>query len=180
MDEYFGVAEEIGITKREIGAVPASAMAVAAGRGGAEFREVRRRRRARAIRDAVGSLPITVGQMNDSVVRLVRLTGRPEARTACHRYEHEDGLVLVTQGRVQLRLADLCVPLRTGELMIIPKDVEHCMAASEEVHLMVIEPKSARPAAGCRLPQKSPRGAGDARGETARDWPPYVRVRGLV
>jgi quercetin dioxygenase-like cupin family protein len=127
---------------------------------------------AKWFRDAVDSLPITVGQVNDSVVRLVRLSGLPEARTACHRYEREDGLVLVTQGRVQLRLEDRCVPLRTGELMIIPKDVDHCMAASEEVHLMVIEPKSARPAAGCRLPEKST--AGD------RDWPPYVTVRGLL
>jgi hypothetical protein len=47
MEEYFGVAEEMGITKKEIGAVQASVMAVVAGRVGAQFREVRQRRRAR-------------------------------------------------------------------------------------------------------------------------------------
>jgi mannose-6-phosphate isomerase-like protein (cupin superfamily) len=135
---------------------------------------------AKSFRDAVGSLPITVGQVNDSVVRLVRLAGRPGVRTACHRYEREDGLVFVTQGRVQLVLEDRAVPLRTGELMIIPKEVKHCLTASEEVHLMVIEPKSARPAAGCRLQDESPPGVGDARGAIARSWPPYVSVRGLV
>ncbi len=126
---------------------------------------------ARSFRDAVGSLPITVGQVNDSVVRLVRLAGGPEIRTACHRYEREDGLVLVTQGQLRFRFDGRSVPLRTGELMIIPRGVEHCMAAREEVHLMVIEPKAARPR-GCRLPG---RGAGGD-----RDWPAYVTVRGLV
>jgi quercetin dioxygenase-like cupin family protein len=126
---------------------------------------------ASSFRDAGGSLPITVGQVNDSVVRLVRLAGRPEIRTACHRYEREDGLVLVTQGQLRLRFDGRSIALRTGELMIIPKDVEHCMTASEEVHLMVIEPKAARPA-GCRL-------AGKNAGED-RDWPAYVSVRGLV
>jgi hypothetical protein len=48
MEEYFGVAEEIGITKAEIGAVQASVMAVAAGRVGAQFREVRQRARGKA------------------------------------------------------------------------------------------------------------------------------------
>jgi hypothetical protein len=47
MEEYFGVAEEIGITKDEIGAVQASVMAVVAGRVGAQFREARQRQRAR-------------------------------------------------------------------------------------------------------------------------------------
>jgi hypothetical protein len=51
MDGYFGVAEEIGITKQEIGAVQASVMAVAAGRVGAQFREVRQRRRERTSDD---------------------------------------------------------------------------------------------------------------------------------
>ncbi len=46
MEEYFGVAEEIGITKEKIGAVQASVMAVVAGRVGAQFREARHKRRA--------------------------------------------------------------------------------------------------------------------------------------
>jgi hypothetical protein len=41
MKEYFGVAEEEGITRDEIGAVQAIVMAVSAGRVGAQFAEAR-------------------------------------------------------------------------------------------------------------------------------------------
>lgn len=43
MEEYFGVAEEEGITRDELGAVQAVVMAVSAGRVGAQARAVRRR-----------------------------------------------------------------------------------------------------------------------------------------
>lgn len=45
MEEYFGVAEEEGITREEIGAVQAIVMAVSAGRVGAQFAEARSRAR---------------------------------------------------------------------------------------------------------------------------------------
>jgi len=41
MQEYFGVAKEEGISNEEIGAAQAIAMAVSAGRLGAQFREAR-------------------------------------------------------------------------------------------------------------------------------------------
>jgi hypothetical protein len=41
MEHYFGVAEEKGITKEEIGTVQSIAMAVSAGRIRAQFREAR-------------------------------------------------------------------------------------------------------------------------------------------
>jgi len=43
MEHYFGVAKEQGLTDDEIGAVQSIAMAVSAGRVGAQFREVRDR-----------------------------------------------------------------------------------------------------------------------------------------
>jgi hypothetical protein len=39
MEQYFGVAKEIGLTNEEIGAVQSIVMAVSAGRVGAQFRE---------------------------------------------------------------------------------------------------------------------------------------------
>ena len=42
MEEYFGVAEEEGISREEIGAVQSIVMAVSAGRVGAQFAEARR------------------------------------------------------------------------------------------------------------------------------------------
>ena len=43
MESYFGVAEEEGLTKDEIGSVQAIVMAVSAGRVAAQFREARLR-----------------------------------------------------------------------------------------------------------------------------------------
>jgi hypothetical protein len=45
MEYYFGVAEEQGITKEEIGALQSIVMAVSAGRVRAQFREARIRAR---------------------------------------------------------------------------------------------------------------------------------------
>ena len=42
MDEYFGVAKETGVTRREIEAVQSVVMGVAAGRVRAQFREARK------------------------------------------------------------------------------------------------------------------------------------------
>jgi mannose-6-phosphate isomerase-like protein (cupin superfamily) len=34
--------------------------------------------------------------------------------------------------------------IREGEFIIVPRGVEHCPLADEEVHLVLIEPKSTR------------------------------------
>jgi hypothetical protein len=50
MESYLGVAEEMGVTQQEIGAVQSVVMAVHAGRVNAQLNEVRVRRRAAARR----------------------------------------------------------------------------------------------------------------------------------
>ena len=45
MEDYFGGAEEAGLTSEEMGAVQAIVMAVSAGKVGAQFREARLRSR---------------------------------------------------------------------------------------------------------------------------------------
>ena len=47
MDEYFGVAKEIGMTRQEIEAVQSIVMAVAGGRVRAQFLDARRQRSAK-------------------------------------------------------------------------------------------------------------------------------------
>ena len=44
MDEYFGVAKEMGLTREEIEAVQSVVMAVSGGRVRAQFNEARRHR----------------------------------------------------------------------------------------------------------------------------------------
>jgi len=82
--------------------------------------------------------PKIVGELNDSHVKLARLKGE----FVWHHHENEDELFLVVKGKLLIKLRDRDIWLNEGELVIIPKGVEHLPIAEEEVHLLLLEPKS--------------------------------------
>ena len=82
--------------------------------------------------------PKIVGELNDSYVKLAKLKGE----FIWHHHEEEDELFFVVKGRLLIKLRDRDIWLKEGELVIIPKGVEHKPVATEEVHLMLLEPKS--------------------------------------
>lgn len=82
--------------------------------------------------------PKIVGELNDSYVKLVKLKGEFE----WHHHEHEDELFLVIKGSLLIKLRDWNLRVGEGEFAIIPKGVEHLPVAEEEVHIMLLEPKS--------------------------------------
>jgi mannose-6-phosphate isomerase-like protein (cupin superfamily) len=82
--------------------------------------------------------PKIVGELNDTYVKVVKLHGE----FVWHRHEEEDELFLVVQGRLLIKLRDRDLWLSEGEFVIIPRGVEHLPVAEEEVHVILIEPKS--------------------------------------
>lgn len=82
--------------------------------------------------------PKIVGELNDSYVKLVKVKGEFQ----WHRHENEDELFLVLKGKLLIKLRDQDIWLEEGEFVIIPKGVEHLPIAEEEVHLMLLEPKT--------------------------------------
>jgi mannose-6-phosphate isomerase-like protein (cupin superfamily) len=82
--------------------------------------------------------PRIVGELNDSYVKLVRLQGE----FIWHQHEHEDELFLVLHGRLTIHLRDRDLQIGPGEFAIIPRGVEHCPFAAEEVHVLLLEPKT--------------------------------------
>ncbi|MBC7878251.1 MAG: cupin domain-containing protein [Anaerolineales bacterium] len=82
--------------------------------------------------------PRIVGELNDSHVKLVKLKGE----FVWHQHENEDELFLVIKGKLLIKLRDRDLWLNEGEFVIIPKGAEHCPVAEEEVHVMLLEPKS--------------------------------------
>ena len=82
--------------------------------------------------------PRIIGEVNDAYVKIARLKGE----FLWHAHENEDELFLVIKGRLLLKLRDRELWLEPGELTIIPKGVEHCPVAEEEVHVLLLEPKS--------------------------------------
>lgn len=82
--------------------------------------------------------PKVVGELNDSYVKLVKLDGE----FVWHHHEAEDELFLVVKGRLLIKLRDRNIELEEGEFVIIPRGVEHLPVATEEAHVLLLEPKT--------------------------------------
>jgi mannose-6-phosphate isomerase-like protein (cupin superfamily) len=82
--------------------------------------------------------PKIVGDLNDSHILLAKLKGE----FIWHKHDNEDELFLVIKGKLLIKLRDRDIYLQEGEFVIIPKGIEHLTIAEEEVHVMMIEPKT--------------------------------------
>jgi mannose-6-phosphate isomerase-like protein (cupin superfamily) len=80
--------------------------------------------------------PKIVGDLNDHQVKLVKLRGD----FVWHKHDTEDEMFLVVAGRMTIRFRDGDVVLGPGEMIIVPKGVEHMPTAVEETHVVLIEP----------------------------------------
>ena len=81
--------------------------------------------------------PKIVGELNDSHIKLAKLKGEFE----WHHHANEEELFMVVKGQLTIRFRDKDVTLDAGELIVIPKGVDHLPVAAEEVQVMLIEPK---------------------------------------
>jgi mannose-6-phosphate isomerase-like protein (cupin superfamily) len=84
--------------------------------------------------------PKIVATVNDSDVKLAKVKGE----FVWHAHADEDELFLVLGGRLVIELRDGEVVLGPGELVVIPKGVEHRPVAEEEVQLLLFERNSIR------------------------------------
>ena len=84
--------------------------------------------------------PRIIADLNDSQVKLAKVQGE----FVWHAHADEDELFLVLHGTLVIELRDGAVTLGPGEMVVIPKGVEHRPVAREEVHLMLVEPKGIR------------------------------------
>ena len=82
--------------------------------------------------------PKIVGEINDTHVKLAKLKGE----FIWHHHDNEDEMFLVIKGKLLMRLRDRDLQLNEGEFVIIPKGVDHLPVAEEEVHLLLLEPKT--------------------------------------
>jgi len=82
--------------------------------------------------------PRIAGEINDSYVKLARLKGE----FVWHHHDVEDELFLVLKGKLVIRLRDRDLVIHPGEFVVIPHGVEHCPVAEEEVHVLLLEPKT--------------------------------------
>jgi mannose-6-phosphate isomerase-like protein (cupin superfamily) len=80
--------------------------------------------------------PRVVGHLNGQHVRLAKFQGE----FVWHRHENEDEFFLVIQGSFDMQFRDRVVTIDEGEFIVVPRGVEHCPRAEEEVHVLLFEP----------------------------------------
>jgi mannose-6-phosphate isomerase-like protein (cupin superfamily) len=82
--------------------------------------------------------PRVIGELNDCHVKAVKLKGE----FVWHHHEREDELFLVVKGTLRMKFRDRDTIVREGEFVIVPRGVEHLPVADQEVHILLVEPKS--------------------------------------
>jgi mannose-6-phosphate isomerase-like protein (cupin superfamily) len=82
--------------------------------------------------------PKIIGELNGQHVKLVKFHGE----FVWHHHDNEDELFQVVKGRFRMDFRDRQVWLEEGELLIVPRGIEHRPVALEEVHVLLFEPAS--------------------------------------
>lgn len=80
--------------------------------------------------------PRVIAALNGQEVKLARLQGE----FVWHAHEDIDELFLVVEGEFTMEFRDKAVPVRAGEIIVVPKGVEHRPVAQGECAVLILEP----------------------------------------
>jgi len=81
--------------------------------------------------------PKSVAQFNGHDVMVVKVQGDFN----WHSHADTDDFFLVLSGVLTIHLRDREIELAAGEMYVIPKGIEHKTSATNETHILLIEPK---------------------------------------
>jgi len=85
--------------------------------------------------------PKIIGELNGQYIKLVKIKGE----FVWHSHQNEDELFQVIKGTLIVEFRDRITYTKEGEILIIPKGVEHKPKTNgEEVWIMLFEPKSTK------------------------------------
>jgi mannose-6-phosphate isomerase-like protein (cupin superfamily) len=82
--------------------------------------------------------PKIIGALNGQQVKQVKFKGE----FIFHKHDNEDELLMVINGKFKMEYRDKIVDVSEGEILIVPRGVEHKPIADEEVWIMLFEPAS--------------------------------------
>lgn len=80
--------------------------------------------------------PRIVAELNGQHVKLTKIRGE----FIWHHHDHEDELFLVHRGRLRMEFRDRVVELGPGQMIVVPRGVEHRPVADEETEIVLFEP----------------------------------------
>ncbi|MEL6342560.1 MAG: cupin domain-containing protein [Myxococcota bacterium] len=82
--------------------------------------------------------PRVIGAVNDVDVKLARLDGA----FVWHRHPDADELFFIVSGELEMRFRDRSITLRPGELLVVPRGVEHQpVTVGGPCQVMLVEPR---------------------------------------
>jgi len=84
--------------------------------------------------------PHIAAELNDQLVKLVKFKGP----FTWHHHDKEDELFLVLKGSFRLEFredgTERQLELKEGEMVVVPRGIEHKPVADEECHVLLFEP----------------------------------------
>lgn len=80
--------------------------------------------------------PRVIAELNGQHVKIARLKGD----FVWHAHENEDELFLVHKGVLKIEFRTETITLSEGEMLVVPRGVEHRPVAEEEVEVILFEP----------------------------------------
>lgn len=80
--------------------------------------------------------PKIIARMNDYHFKVVKLKGE----FVWHKHDDTDEVFIVLEGEMSIAFKDGSVALKSGELFVVPKGVEHKPIAADECEVMLVEP----------------------------------------
>lgn len=81
--------------------------------------------------------PKIIGEVNDMQVKLAKIKGEFKY----HKHLNDDELFFIVEGKLTMKYRNSEEVLNTGELVIVPKGIEHKPVAEEETLIMLFESK---------------------------------------
>lgn len=79
-----------------------------------------------------------VSEFNSQSVKITKMKGE----FGWHEHESDDEFYLVLKGQLNIEFQKESVVLEEGDLFIVPRKTGHRLIAVQDVHLLIIEPKS--------------------------------------
>jgi len=86
----------------------------------------------------------TIGEANGNLFKVAKGIGS----TNWHAHDDQDETFLILRGHLTIQLRSGNIELDQGDLFVIPRGVEHCPKADDEVHFMLVGPQVTSNAAG--------------------------------
>lgn len=82
--------------------------------------------------------PRIIAELNGQHVKIVKVKGE----FLWHDHKDEDELFYILKGEMVMEFRDKKVTLKEGEMLVVPKGIEHKPIADEEAWVLLFEPKN--------------------------------------